>query len=194
MRPPRRASGDDGSAPKAKVYDTQRERDEALEASYQRDQAAVEIVGDEAAMHSTLAAVSSRATDFAEDFWQHRHGLGDQSIEDALLRYEARRFGRQLEPAGHWILAREVARRIQGGRRMAAGLFVSRAEEQHWTNCAIEAGGEPESGEGALEFVERVCDLATGRRRMAPAEIEARREELRRQALLIGAGAPGGIA
>lgn len=190
MRPTRRSSGDDGSEPKARVYDTQRERDEALEASYQRDQAAVEIIGDEASMRSTLAAVSARATDFAEDFWQHRHAIGDQSIEDALLRYEARRFGRQLEPSAHWILAREVSRRLHGARRMSPGLFASRAEEQHWTNCAIEAGGEPESGEGALEFVERVCDLATGRRWMAPAEIEARRQELRRQAILIGAEAP----
>lgn len=176
------------TAPGVREYQTQRERDEALERTYELTRDCAALLGDALDSGSTLAAVAARAADLAEDFWGVRHSLGDTDPRAALLRYQARAFGRQLEPAAHGILAREVSHRLQGGRRgRGRELFASYAEEQHWGNCAIEAGGKPGPGESALEFVERVCDLATGRRRMAPAEIEARREELRRQAREIGA-------
>ena len=172
----------------------QRERDEDLERTYALSPSALEILGDALDAGSTLAAVAARASDIASDFWHRRREIATEDPREALLRYEARTFGRQLEPAAHGILAREVARRLHHARAdRAPGLFASRAEEEHWVNCAREAG-EERGDSGALEHVERIADLATGRRRMAPAEIEARRQELRRQAQVIGAVAPGGRA
>lgn len=170
----------------------QRERDEDLERTYALSPSALEILGDALDAGSTLAAVAARASDLAADFWHRRREISTEDPREALLRYEARTFGRQLEPAAHGILAREVTRRLHHARAdRAPSLFASRAEEEHWANCAREAGDD--RGEaGALEYVERIADLATGRHRMSPAEVSARRQELRRQALLIGAGAPEG--
>lgn len=182
-------------APQQRAYTSQRERDAALEQTYELSRSALEILGDSLDSGSTLAAVAAQAAALADDFWRHRAAAPESDPHQALLAYEARHFGRQLEPAAHGVLSREVSARFRGSpRSRGRELFVSWAEEQHWTGCAIEAGGKPGPGDSALDFCERVIDLATGRRRMAPAEIEARREELRRQAREIGAEAPGGVA
>lgn len=133
-------------------------RDRDLESSYSYSREVASLSRHE----STIATVAEHAMHLAEMFWQSRDGFAAPDPREALLMFEARHFGRQLEPAAHGILTREVVA-MQAGRRGRRGheLFTGPAEEQHWRNCSAEA---MEYGKGeCMEFIERVVDLATGR-------------------------------
>lgn len=81
---------------------------------------------------STMAYVSSYAQQLVVEFMEFRereyqlHRTGSESVLDTLTRWEPIRFGSQLFPAAHGILAFWVRAKLlpeHGGRRLSPGYF-----------------------------------------------------------------------
>lgn len=136
-----------------KVYDSQEERDAALERRYSFDREGE---------RSALAYISRHAPELVEAFFawlRDGHATGDALAD--LPTWERERFGAELEPAAHGIMRFEVRRALGGPRPAVRPARPTTARPPlglvRLVNGAAEAGGGAVAGtsHGSAPLCER---------------------------------------
>jgi hypothetical protein len=145
-------------------YKSQDDRDEVLERRYQFEHEG---------FPSTLAFVSANADVLAQQFfeWRQRHGVSG-TLAEALVVFEAARFGVALYPAPHgvlWFAVRCHLAPREGGRvAPRSGPVV--APTNHARRILAERMAMPEHRMSEAEYEQRQAELLEQRSRVVGKE------------------------
>ena len=138
-----------------KVYRTQEDRDEALDASFDLSGPIRLVlgVGHEEQPRGVVSLAMSNSPDLAELFWREAAQIPQQGVRDKLLDWEIRHFGRALPLAPHGTLAFEVrCKEAHASKRYKTiAQFKSYAEQQRYERAAGTVAAYDEDGNNAAE-------------------------------------------